>query len=61
MLSRVINGSYPDTSKLIPTEFSLIMKVNLSGDEFDGWLYDRDNGEGAAQKAIDKLRKEFVE
>ena len=29
MLSRVINGSYPDTSKLIPTEFSLIMKVNL--------------------------------
>ena len=29
MLSRVINGSYPDTSKLIPTDFSLIMKVNL--------------------------------
>ena len=29
MLSRIINGVYPDTSKLIPTEFSLIVKVNL--------------------------------
>jgi DNA polymerase-3 subunit beta len=29
MLSRIINGVYPDTSKLIPTEFSLIIKVNL--------------------------------
>lgn len=29
MLSRLINGIYPDTSKLIPTEFSLITKVNL--------------------------------
>lgn len=29
MLSRIINGSYPDTSKLIPTDFSLIVKINL--------------------------------
>lgn len=29
MLSRIINGTYPDTSKLIPTEFSLIVKINL--------------------------------
>lgn len=29
MLSRIINGTYPDTSKLIPTEFSLTVKVNL--------------------------------
>lgn len=29
MLSRIINGNYPDTSKLIPTEFSLTVKVNL--------------------------------
>ena len=29
MLSRIINGNYPDTSRLIPTEFSLIVKVNL--------------------------------
>lgn len=29
MMSRLINGSYPDTSKLIPTEFALNFKVNL--------------------------------
>ena len=29
MLSRRINGTYPDTSKLIPTDFSLIAKINL--------------------------------
>jgi len=32
-----------------------VMKVNLSDDEFDPWLYDRDNGQGAAQKAINVL------
>lgn len=32
MLSRIINGTYPDTSKLIPTEFLLTIKVKL--DEF---------------------------
>lgn len=30
MMSRLINGSYPDTSKLIPSEFLLDFKVNLS-------------------------------
>lgn len=30
MLSRIINGTYPDTSKLIPTEFLLTIKVNLN-------------------------------
>lgn len=29
-----------------------IMKVDLSGDELDPRLYDRDNGEGAAERAI---------
>ena len=29
MMSRLINGTYPDTSKLIPTSFSLIVKVKL--------------------------------
>ena len=29
MMSRLINGTYPDTSKLIPNEFELSMKVNL--------------------------------
>lgn len=28
-MSRLINGTYPDTSKLIPTDFSLIIKANL--------------------------------
>jgi hypothetical protein len=32
-----------------------VMKVNLSGDEFDPWLYDRDNGEGAAARALEGL------
>lgn len=30
MMSKLINGTYPDTSKLIPNEFSLSIKVNLS-------------------------------
>lgn len=28
-MSRLINGTYPDTSKLIPTEFELTIKLNL--------------------------------
>ena len=34
------------------------MKVDLREDEFDDRLYDRDNGIGVAQEAIDELRKE---
>lgn len=30
MMSRLINGTYPDTSKLIPTEFLYNIKVNLN-------------------------------
>lgn len=34
-----------------------VMKVNLdSNTEFEERLYDRDNGEGAAQKAVSELR-----
>lgn len=29
-----------------------VMKVDLSADDFDPWLYDRDNGDGAASKAL---------
>jgi hypothetical protein len=32
--------------------YGKVMKINLSGDEFDPWLYDRDNGEGAAKRAL---------
>lgn len=36
-----------------------VMKVDLTSDtEFDECLYDRDNGEGAAQRAIDSITKE---
>jgi len=30
-----------------------VLKIDLSGDEFDPWLYDRDNGQGAAAIATD--------
>ena len=33
-----------------------VMKVDLSGETFDPWLYDRDNGPDAAANAIDSLR-----
>lgn len=32
-----------------------VIKCDISKDEFDPWLYDRDNGEGAAEKAIERL------
>lgn len=34
------------------------LKVDLTGDEFDPRLYDRDAGPGAAQRAIDKALEE---
>lgn len=35
-----------------------VMKVDLSSDaQFDPWLYDRDNGQGAAAEVIEVLRK----
>ena len=33
-----------------------VMKVDLSSDELDPWGYDRDNGTGAAARAIETLR-----
>ncbi len=32
-----------------------VMKVDLSKDSFDPWGFDRDNGPGAAKRAIDSL------
>jgi hypothetical protein len=32
-----------------------VLKVDLSGNEFDPWLFDRDNFDGAAQKAISSI------
>lgn len=34
-----------------------VMKSDLSGDDFDPQLYDRDNGDGAAARVIEELRK----
>lgn len=34
-----------------------VLKVELSGDEFDGRLYDLDCGEGAAQRAVDSIKE----
>jgi len=32
-----------------------VMKVELKGDTLDPWLYDRDNGAGAAARALEPL------
>lgn len=37
-----------------------VMKVDLSGDEFDPFLFDRDNFPGAAEKAIAALRSKVA-
>ncbi len=33
-----------------------VLKVDLSGDDIDPWLYDRDNGDGALEAAIKQVR-----
>lgn len=33
-----------------------VMKVDLSSDQLETWLYDRDNGQGAAERAINSIR-----
>jgi hypothetical protein len=33
------------------------LKVDISGDTFDPWLYDRDAGKGTAQRVIATLKK----
>lgn len=35
-----------------------VLKVNLSGDEVGTHLYNRDNGPGAAERAVDAIRYE---
>ncbi len=36
------------------------LKVDLSGDSFRGWGYDRDQGEGRAAETIDALRRSLA-
>lgn len=33
-----------------------VMKVDLSGDELDTFLFNRDNGDGAAERIIESLK-----
>lgn len=35
-----------------------VMKVDLSGNRLDPWMYDRDNGEGAAARAVEAVRQQ---
>ncbi len=37
--------------------YGRVMKVDLSGDTLDPWLYDRDNGAGSAEEIINDIRK----
>ncbi len=48
---------YPDGSKKTVFDYlkGRVIKVDLSGHNLDTRLYDRDNGEGAAQRAIDSI------
>lgn len=34
-----------------------LLKVNLAGDRLDPWGYDRDNGQGLAERVIGNLRR----
>lgn len=35
-----------------------VMKVDITGDELDTWGFDRDNGQGAAERALQHLKGE---
>ena len=38
-----------------------VLKVDLAGEEgFEEWLYDRDNGDGAAQRALDDYKLDKI-
>lgn len=38
-----------------------VMKVDLAGDSFDPWGYDRDNGPGKAQRVVTSIRESAAE
>jgi hypothetical protein len=37
-----------------------VLKVDLVENEFDPWLYDRDNGAGAAARVIEELEEKLT-
>ena len=56
------NLSYNEAKNLLETTtrfdylYGRVLKVDLSGDEFDERLYDRDNGVGSAQRVVNGIR-----
>lgn len=65
--AQVLMGLGDDSSRMFPgiggkpaLTFDYVkgrpLKINLSGDEMDTWLYNRDQGDGAAEKIVAKLR-----
>ena len=40
--------------------FGRVIKTDFSGDETEDWLFDRDNGDGAFQQAVDNLRERMA-
>ncbi|SHF41536.1 hypothetical protein SAMN05444392_12325 [Seinonella peptonophila] len=42
-------------------ESDRILKVDLSGEEFDSSLYDRHNGEGMADRVVNRLRAGYID
>lgn len=61
-LQAVDNFTEEDARELLKVQSNFdylhgrVMKISLSSDDgFEEWLYDRDNGTGAAQRAIDNI------
>ena len=54
MYASIISADYSDGSAYFDYVKGRVMKVELGGDEFDPWGYDRDNGQGSAQRAIEQ-------
>ena len=39
--------------------YGRVMKIDISGNTLDPWLYDRDNGYGAAEEVVEGLEKKL--
>lgn len=63
----IVKLTYDDAFKLLEENsrfdqlYGKILKIDLSGDEFDERGYDRDNGAGKAQSVVVKLREKQTE